>query len=110
MLTSLGPMMGQVNWFRHYNAQKNDDALDRYVAQALRTFDVFEGQLKKTGGESVLEGGFSAADCHFYPWVNQYGFAQLPLDKYPMMQKWLKKIGATDQVKQAYASIENAAK
>ena len=53
LLTTLGPMTGQVNWFRHYHSSENDDALERYVAQVYRCYDVLEGQLKKSGGESA---------------------------------------------------------
>jgi glutathione S-transferase len=50
-------MTGQVNWYRHYNPSKNEDALDRYSWQASRTYDMLERQLAKMGGKSVLETG-----------------------------------------------------
>ena len=105
LLSTLGPMMGQVNWFRHYNPTPNQDALARYEAQAYRTFDVLEGQLAKSGGESVLPGGFSAVDAHFYPWVNQYTYAELKLDSYPKIRHWLEVIGKMQAVKEAYERI-----
>jgi glutathione S-transferase len=47
LVSTLGPMTGQTNWYRHYNEVKNEDALRRYVAQTYRTYDVLEGQVKK---------------------------------------------------------------
>jgi len=98
--------MGQVNWFRHYHAQKNDDALKRYEEQALRCFEVLEGQLKGHSGKFILPGSNqSAVDLHFYPWVYQHGFAQLSLDKYPSVEKWLKSVGELEEVKAAYEKV-----
>ena len=94
---------------RHYNATKNDDALERYAAQTYRCYDVLEGQLKKSGGESVLPGGYTAVDAHFEPWVRQHEYAQLSLDKYPTVQRWLKNFGGAEEVKAAYKKIQDAA-
>lgn len=110
LVSTLGPMMGQLNWYRHYNPTKNPDALARYEAQAYRTFDVLEGQLGKSGRESVQQGGFSAVDAHFYPWVNQYTYAQLKLDNYPKIQKWLLVIGQIAAVKEAYERVPKGEK
>ncbi|KAG9239498.1 putative glutathione S-transferase 2 [Amylocarpus encephaloides] len=105
LISTLGPMMGQANWFRHYNAIKNDDALERYTAQSYRCFDVLEGQLAKSGGESVLATGYSAVDWHFYPWVAGYGFTGLNLDKHPMIKTWLEVIKGKGEVGRAYEKI-----
>ena len=105
LVSSLGPMMGQAIWYRHLNPSKNEDALARYEAQAYRTFDVLEGQLGKSGGESVLPGGFSAVDAHCYPWVNRYTYAELKLDSYPKIQRWLEVIGKIPAVKEAYERV-----
>ena len=80
-------MMGQVNWYRHYNLTKNTDALSRYEAPVYRTFDVLEGQLGKSGADCVLPGCFSAVDAHFYIWVNQFTYAELKLDSYPKIKR-----------------------
>ncbi|KAJ5902218.1 hypothetical protein N7495_002746 [Penicillium taxi] len=106
LLSTLGPMTGQTNWFRHYNSQKNEDALDRYTAQTYRCYDVLEGQLVKSGGDSVLPGRVTAVDYHFEPWVRQYAFAGLSLNKYPMITKWLGLMGAREEVQEAYEKVQ----
>jgi glutathione S-transferase len=63
-VSTLGDMQGQVNWFSGHPT-KNNDALTRYREQTLRTYGVLEGQLKATGGASILPQGFSAVDIHF---------------------------------------------
>ncbi|OBW67612.1 thioredoxin-like protein [Aureobasidium pullulans] len=109
LLTTLGPMTGQTNWYRHYNETKNEDALNRYAAQTYRCYQVLEGQLKKSGGESILPGGYTALDAHYEPWVRQHAYAELSLDDYPTVAKWLKKYGETEEVKAAYKKIQDAA-
>ncbi|KAL8727574.1 MAG: hypothetical protein Q9166_005980 [cf. Caloplaca sp. 2 TL-2023] len=117
LTTTFGPMMGthplpvsrpnidrltssgQRNWYVNYSATANPDAAKRYEQQCLRCFDVLEGQLSKTDGKSILPSGFSAVDCHFWPWLRQYEFAQLDVSKYPLFQKWFKGIGERPEVK-----------
>ena len=132
LLTTLGPMTGQTNWFRyvnppststddyiyiwteanqdrHYHSTKNDDALERYAAQTHRCYEVLEGQLQKSGGQSILPGRVTALDYHFEPWVRQYGFAGLSLEKYPNVAKWLKGMTGREEVKAAYTKVKGAA-
>ncbi|KAL8806871.1 MAG: hypothetical protein Q9223_004714 [Gallowayella weberi] len=99
LTTTFGPMMGQRNWFVNYHTVDNPDARKRYGEQCLRCFDVLEGQLAKSDGKSILPTGFSAVDCHFWPWLRQYEFAQLDVSKYPLFQKWFKEIGARPEIK-----------
>ncbi|MCJ1228526.1 hypothetical protein MMC12_005187 [Toensbergia leucococca] len=110
LVSTMGPMMGQTNWYRHYNPVKNEDALKRYQAQAYRCFDVLEGQLKKSGGKSVLEGGFSAVDVHFYPWVWEYEYGGLSIETYPNVRTWFKGIGDREDVKLVYEKIPQGEK
>lgn len=93
---------------RHYNPVKNEDALSRYAEQTLRCYGVLQGQLEKTDGRSVLPGGITAVDAHFEPWVRQHQYAQLSLDEYPLVKKWLQTVGDLPEVKQAYAKIQSS--
>ncbi|KAJ4991885.1 glutathione s-transferase [Stagonosporopsis vannaccii] len=108
LLTTLGPMTGQTNWYRHYNPVRNEDALSRYAEQTLRCYSVLQGQLEKTDGQSVLPGGITAVDAHYEPWVRQHQYAQLSLDEYPLVKKWLQKMGDLPEVRRAYMRIQSA--
>lgn len=103
-------MMGELNWYRHYSAIRNEDALLRYERKVYEAFDVLQGQLGKSGGESVLPGGFSAVDAHFYPWVEVYGYAGLTLDGYPGIRRWLEVIGEMEAVREAYERVKSGEK
>lgn len=70
---------------------------------------MLEGQLKKSGGRSILPGRITAVDYHFEPWVRQYEFAGLSLDKYPNIARWLREITASEEVRQAYTKVKGAA-
>ena len=95
---------------RHYHSTKNDDALERYVAQTYRCYDVLEGQLQKSDGASILPSRVTAVDYHFEPWVRQHKFAGLSLDKYPYITKWLGLMDAWEEVQEAYAKIQKYTK
>jgi glutathione S-transferase len=107
LVSTLGPMMGQCNWFRHYHDEKNEDAYKRYEAQVYRCFGVLEGQIKGHGGEWVLGGeGPSAVDYHFEPWMRQVGFAGLSLESYPVLKGWVERAQGLAEVVRAYESVK----
>ena len=108
LVSTLGPMQGQTNWFKHYNATKNDDALKRYTEQSHRCYGVLEGQLQKSGGKSILPGGLTAVDAHFYPWVAGTGYSGVSLDGYPNVTKWLESYKELPEVKSAYEKVGKA--
>ncbi|THZ79965.1 hypothetical protein D6C85_00145 [Aureobasidium pullulans] len=76
LISTMGPMIGQCNWFRHYNAVKNDDAYKRVV------------------------------DLHFEPWIRQYGYADLSLDEYPKVKGWLDRVQGLPEVIKAYEMVK----
>lgn len=107
LVSTLGPMTGQVNWFRHYHGKENNDALERYVKQTERCYGVLEEQLGRSGGETVLGGGrVSAVDLHFEPWLRQHAFAGVGLETFPKVEGWLKGMEGRKEVKEAYRRIK----
>ncbi|KAL9109980.1 MAG: hypothetical protein Q9227_005503 [Pyrenula ochraceoflavens] len=110
LLTTLGPMTGQVNWYRYYNAQKNEDALQRYVDQTMRCYELLESQLKKSEGKTILGGDrVTAVDFHFEPWVREYSFAKLSLDEFPRVREWLNWMGERTEVRDAHKRVTGEA-
>ncbi|GAB7363955.1 hypothetical protein MBLNU230_g4517t1 [Neophaeotheca triangularis] len=108
LVSTLGPMLGQCNWFRNYHAVKNDDAYNRYQSQAYRCFGVLEGQLKSHNGEWIVAGdSFSIVDMHFEPWMRQHEFAGLSLDEYPKVKAWLERVQGLPEVAKAYEKVKS---
>ncbi|THW38211.1 glutathione S-transferase [Aureobasidium pullulans] len=107
LISIMGPMIGQCNWFRHYNAVENDDAYKRYEAQAYRCFGVLEVQLELHEGGWVIAGeNHSVLDLHFEPWIRQYGYAGLCLDEYPNLKAWLERVQGLPEVIKAYDVVK----
>lgn len=107
LISTLGPMMGQCNWFRHYHDQKNEDAYKRYEAQAYRCYGVLEEQFKKHGAKWVLGGeGPTAVDYHYEPWMRQVEFAGLSLEKYPGVKAWVDRLQELPEVVRAYKNVK----
>lgn len=107
LVSTMGPMIGQCNWFRHYNEVKNEDAHKRYEAQAYRCFGVLEEQLKSHGGEWIVKGdGPSVVDLHFEPWVRQYEFAGLELKEYPGVKAWLGRVQTRPELVRGYGKVK----
>ena len=106
LVSTLGPMMGQCNWFKHYHAEKNEDAYKRYEVQAYRCLGVLETQVKGHGGEWILKGEkASAVDYHFEPWMKQVEFAGLKLDEYPALKAWRERVQGLAEVVRAYKAV-----
>ncbi|THY25790.1 glutathione S-transferase [Aureobasidium pullulans] len=107
LISTMGPMIGQCNWFRHYNAVKNEDAYKRYEAQAYRCFGVLENRLKSHEGGWVIAGKeCSVVDLHFEPRIRQYGYAGLSLDEYPKVKTWLEWGQELPEVVKAYEMVK----
>ena len=110
LVSTLGPMNGQVTWFTHYHPQRNEDALERYNEQIYRCYGILDAQLAKTGGKSVLPKGVTTVNHHFYPWIYLYEFSNLSFDKYPNLKKWHALMSERPEVKAAYEQIEKGEK
>ncbi|MCJ1361206.1 hypothetical protein MMC16_000304 [Acarospora aff. strigata] len=110
LVSSLGPMTGQCNWFRHYHSSNNEDAYKRFQEQTYRTYGVLENQLKKSDGRSMLEKGYTAVDMHFYPWLLQHDYAGCSVDSYPNVKKWLDSMAQRPDIKAAYENVKKGEK
>jgi GST-like protein len=82
----LGPMIGQLNVFRHYFPEKLPSVISRYEREAHRLFGVLNTQLSKY--EHVAGDDFTIADIACWPWVLTHQWAQLDISDYPAMQNW----------------------
>jgi GSH-dependent disulfide-bond oxidoreductase len=87
---SVGPMLGQLWWFRHGTSEANPQALERYEREARRIYGVLERRL----GASPFVGGpaYSIADIAMFPWLRSHGELGLALDDYASVRRWLDEI------------------
>ena len=105
-VAGLGPMTGQVTWFRRANAKPGRDprdcsfAIHRYEKEMRRLYGVLETQLS---GRDFICDDYSIADMACWPWVNQHHDYLGRLDQFPNIQAWSDRIQARPAVQRAMA-------
>lgn len=57
---------------------------------------------------SILPGGITAVDLHYEPWVRQHSYAQVNLDPYPAVAKWLSNMIELPEIQRAYQKIKQS--
>jgi GST-like protein len=98
----IGPMLGQLWYFRHAAGAPNEQALQRYGNEARRLYGVVEAQL---GRHEWLAGdAYSIADIAAWPWLREHATLGIPIGDYPAVAAWLERIGARPAVQAALAA------
>lgn len=96
-MAGLGPMMGQLNVFRHYFPERLAAVVDRYERESYRLFGVLDGQLAKNA--HVAGEDYSIADIACWPWIFAHTWSGLSLEKYPSVARWFEAVGERPAVK-----------
>jgi len=96
-MAGLGPMMGQLNVFRHYFPERLPSVVERYSRESYRLFGVLEGQLASHA--YVAGDEYSIADIACWPWVLAHGWSELSLADYPALKRWFELVGERPAVK-----------
>lgn len=118
-MASLGPMTGQITWFRRAAAKPGRDPaqtslpLHRFTKEVRRLYDVMEHQLET---RAFLCDDYSIADMACWPWVDQHHDYLGDLSQYPNLWRWHRAIAARPAVaralelgmEQARALLENS--
>lgn len=89
-MASVGPMMGQVHTFVHYQGGENIEASERYVNETKRIYGVMNKQL--SGREYFLDWGYSIVDIAIFPWVGRFDWQTVNLNEYENVKRWYLKI------------------
>jgi GST-like protein len=96
----VGPMMGQANVFARYFPEKIQPAIDRYVRESRRLFEVLDGHL---AGNEWLAGDYSIADIANFSWVHIYDWPGVSVDGLANLQRWMDAIAARPAVQRGLA-------
>ena len=89
-MASVGPMMGQVHTFVHYQGGENIEASERYVNETKRIYAVMNKQLSER--EYFLDWGYSIVDIAIFPWVGRFDWQTVNLNEYENVKRWYLKI------------------
>lgn len=100
----LGPMLGQVHHFVHYNPDKSDYASERYSTEAHRLYGVLE---KRLAGRDYIVDDYSIVDMACWPWISRYEWQKIDLAQYPNVRAWYKRILQREAVQRGYHVPKN---
>ena len=98
-----GPMLGQAAHFYSHapaNGVEVPYAVERYVGEARRCYEVLDQQLID---KAWVSGTFSIADIALFPWTRVAKGQGIDISKYPNVKRWSEAIAArpSAQVKPA---------
>ncbi|ELP97808.1 glutathione binding-like protein [Pseudomonas syringae] len=100
----LGPMAGQNHHFNRFAKEKIPYAIERYVKETARLYDVLNKRLADR--QFVAGDEYSIADMAIYPWIVPHTYQQQNLDDFPHLKRWLDSIAGREATQRAYALVE----
>ncbi len=95
----LGPMLGQNHHFLQYAPEKIPYAIERYVNETTRLYNVLNKQL---GQHEFIAGEYSIADMASFPWVLGFENQRQDIKNFPHIKRWLTTVGQRPAVRRAY--------
>jgi GST-like protein len=98
-MSSIGPMLGQLNHFRLLPKDSEAYARGRYASVARRLYGLLDERLREQ--EWLAGGEYSIADIATFPWaryLEQHGFDAA---HHPSLLRWRDAIARTSAVKRA---------
>ena len=95
----IGPMLGQVHYFKKYNSGKSVYAEERFYKEAQRLYGVLDQRL---GEVEYLAGEYSIADMATWPWISRFEWQQISLTEYPNVKRWYTQIANRPAVQKGY--------
>ena len=102
-VSTVGPLLGQLNHFTTYAPPGEDYALGRYRREAHRIYTMLDTRLSEC---TVLAGGdYSIADIATLPWTDYIESQGLDSAAYPALMRWRAQMNARPAVNRARAFI-----
>lgn len=94
-----GPMLGQAAHFFSHAAANGVEvpyAVERYVGEARRCYEILERQLT---GKAWISDAFSIADIALFPWTRVAKGQGIDISNYPNVKRWSDAIAARPSAK-----------
>jgi len=99
----VGPILGQVHHFVHYNPGKAPYAEERFATEARRIYGVLDRRL--AGRDFVAgtgRGEYSIADMSIWPWVSRFEWQRVDLRAFPNVRDWYMRIAERPATARGY--------
>jgi GST-like protein len=90
-MSGIGPMQGQAVTFVRYFPEIVQPAIDRYINETRRLYEVLDGHL---ADREYLARDYSIADIANYSWVRSHKWARVPVDGLENLQRWMASLAA----------------
>jgi len=95
----VGPVLGQVHHFVHYNRGKAPYAEERFSKEAARLYKVLNTHLAK---REFVVGDYSIVDMAIWPWASRFEWQEIDLNDYPNVRDWYLRIADRPAVQAGY--------
>jgi len=95
----IGPFLGQVHHFVHFNPGKAPYAEERFGKEAKRLYGVLDRRLE---GREFVAGEYSIADMAIWPWISRFEWQQIDLNEFPNARDWYVRIAERPAVQRGY--------
>lgn len=104
--TGLGPFSGQSVHFRHAAPEKLPYAINRYLREAQRHYEVLDAHME--GREFIVGEEYSIADISAWGWIDKavVVLGEEGLNPYPNLKRWFENVNARPAVNRA-RNIDN---
>jgi len=99
----LGPMLGQNHHFKVYAPEPLPYAIDRYVNETTRLYNVLNRRL---ADRDFVAGAYSIADMACYPWIVPYERQGQNLDDFQHLKRWFEAVRVRPATVRAYEKGE----
>lgn len=90
-MAGIGPMQGQAVAFVRYFPETVQPAIDRYINETRRLYEVLDTRLSD---REYLAGDYSIADIANYSWLRSHKWARVPVDGLEHLQRWMGTMAA----------------
>jgi GST-like protein len=98
-MASIGPILGQVHHFSHFNPGKAPYAEERFRTEAIRLYGVLDARLHE---HEYLSDTYSIADIAVWPWISRFEWQRIALADYPSLARWYVAIADRAAVQRGY--------
>ena len=111
-ISNVGPTLGQLHHFSHFNPGKSLYSEERFYKGALRVYAALNNQLKKN--KYIAGKEYSIADISLFPWIARHDW-HMP-DKinlrndYKFLVNWYDRVGSRSAVIKGYDCLNTGEK
>ncbi|HEB27458.1 MAG TPA: glutathione S-transferase family protein [Porticoccus sp.] len=105
--TGIGPYSGQAIHFKHMAPEKLDYAINRYLREVQRHYQVLDQQLE--GRDYIVGDTLTIVDISAWGWIDKatFIFGEDGLSPYPNLKRWFETIDARPAVARVRETAKN---